>query len=334
MTLFIGILYDKLSSMIIFKSSRLWVLFFVVNIYRVGYAKEFVPMDNYDKRPREELMVVQTVSKDRHSFVVTKGIKEGIFKGQEIIFANQNISILCKAQEVNRNYSLWIPAGDNVSIPFNKEEIISFNSYTYGNVSLDLIGDRNNLNQNFIDYDQIYKKFRINNNISAKLSLNRGLAQSSSDVSVGNNSNRTGNSFIVEYNYRFMPQFELNFGGRIDNEVYQLTNPVLDIPTSRTMATIAATYHLMNFTSNQNNFYLTMAAGIGTSKTIINDVVSSGSATLLPEARIGFISPASTSLAMVYEASIESITAKEKVNDESEQVTNMLNVKFTIGIRF
>lgn len=334
MTLFIGTPYDKLTAMIIFKSFGSLILFCIISFCSNGYAKEILPINEHNKKTREELMVVQTVSNDRHSFVVSKGIKDGIIKGQEIIFANENISILCKAQEVNRNYSLWIPAGSNITIPFNKEEIISYNAYTYGNVALDIIGDYNNLNQDFVDYDKIYKKFRTSNNMSVKLSLNRGLSQSSSDVSVGNNFNRTGNGFIFEYNYRFMPEFEINFGGRIDNEVYQLTNTILDIPTNRVMATIAATYHLTHFTNNQNNFYLTVAAGIGKSKTIVNEVASSGTATLLPEARIGFIMPLSKIVAMVYEGSIESLTAKEKVNDVTEQITNMLNVKFTIGIRF
>lgn len=285
------------------------------------------------EKPREELMVVQTVSKDRRSFVVSKGVKDGVLRGQEIIFANENISILCKAQEVNRNYSLWVPVDNNVNIPFKKEDIISFNSHSYGNVALDIIGDVNNITPT-INYDEIYKQFRTSNNISLRGSLNRGLSQSSSDVSADNNSNRTGNSFALEYNYRFMPEFEMSFGGRIDNEVYRVTNAVLDVPTTRVMATLAATYHLMNFTSNQNNFYLSIAAGLGKSKTTVSDEISSGTVTLLPEARIGYLMPFSKSVAMIFEGSIESLSAKEKFADGTQQVTNMMNVKFTIGLRF
>lgn len=285
------------------------------------------------EKPREELMVVQTVSKDRRSFVVSKGIKDGVLRGQEIIFANENISILCKAQEVNRNYSLWVPVDNNVNIPFKKEDIISFNSHSYGNVALDIIGDVNNITPT-INYDEIYKQFRTSNNISLRGSLNRGLSQSSSDVSADNNSNRTGNSFALEYNYRFMPEFEMSFGGRIDNEVYRVTNAVLDVPTTRVMATLAATYHLMNLTSNQNNFYLSIAAGLGKSKTTVSDEISSGTTTLLPEARIGYLMPFSKSVAMIFEGSIESLSANEKFADGTQQVTNMMNVKFTIGLRF
>jgi hypothetical protein len=303
------------------------VLFAIENLPKKATTKKY--------KPREELMVIQTVSVDRHNFVVNKGIKDGVIRGQEIIFANENVSILCKSIEVMRNYSLWTPVGTHVNIPFQKDEIVSYNSYAYGNVAIDIMGDVNDINGKIIDYNEVFKKFRTSNNYTAKFSINRGLTQSSSDVSTGNNSNRTGYGFILEYNYRFMPEFEMNFGGRVDNEVYRLTSPELDIPTTRIMATIGATYHLLQFTSNQNNFYLALVAGIGQSKTTIDGVISSGRATLLPEARLGFIMPLSSqSAAMVLESSVESITAKEKVANETEQVTSMANVKFTIGLIF
>lgn len=285
------------------------------------------------KAPHEELMVVQTVSKDRRSFVVAKGVKDGVMRGQEIIYANDNVSILCKTLEVNRNYSLWVPVDPNVNIPFKKEEIISYNSHAYGNVALEIVGDVNKLTPS-INYDEVYKKFRANNNYSLKGSYNRGLSQSSSDVSADNNSTRTGYTISLEYNYRFMPEFEMSFGGRLDNEVYRLTNPELDIPTSRVMATIAATYHLMNFSKDQNNFYLTLAAGIGKSTTTVNAEKSTGMVTLLPEARLGYLMPFSKTVAMIFEGSVESLSAHEKFSNSAEQVTNILNAKITIGLRF
>ena len=286
-----------------------------------------------EKAPREELMVVQTVSKDRHSFVMAKGMKDGVMRGQEMIFANETISVLCKAIEVNRNYSLWAPIDTNVTIPFKKEEIISYNSHAYGNVALDIVGDVSNLTP-AVDYNELYKKFRTSNNYSLKASYENGLSQSSSDVSADNNSKRTGYTFSAEYNYRFMPELEMSFGGRIDNEVYRLSNPQLDIPTNRVLATVAVTYHLMSFTNDKNNFYLTLAAGIGKSTTTVNEEKSSGLVTLLPEARIGYLMPFSNSVAMIFEGSIESLSAHEKFSDQTEQVTNILNMKFTIGLRF
>lgn len=285
-----------------------------------------------ETRPKEELLVVQTVSKDRRSFVVAKGVKDGIIKGMEIIYANNNVNILCRAREVNRDYSLWAPIDPNVNVPFNKEEIISYNSHAYGNVSLDIIADTT-LTPG-IDYNEVYKKFRTSNNYSIKASMNRALSQSSSDVSIDKNATRAGYVFAAEYNYRFMPELEMSFGGRIDNEVFRQTSPQLDIPTNRVMGTVALTYHLTSFTANENNFYFTVAAGIGKSTTTVSEEKSTGVVTMLPEARIGYLMPFSPSVAMIFEGSIESLSATEKFSDSTEQTTNITNVKFSLGLRF
>ena len=281
---------------------------------------------------REELIVIQTVSENRRSFVVAKGIKDGVVKGQEIIFANDNVSIVCKASEVNRVYSLWVPVDATITVPFNKEDIVSSNSTVYGSVALDIIGDTKltpvaNLNL-------LYKKFRTSNNYTAKVSLNRGLGQSSSEVSDEKNTPRNGYNFVVDYNYRFLPEFEMSFGARVDNESYRIKSPELDIPTSRIMATVAATYHFVNFSDNKNNYYLTIGTGIGRSQTIVNDEVSSGPVTILPEVRVGFMTPFSKSMAMIIEGSVESISTVEIFTDGTEQSTNILNIKASIGVRF
>lgn len=321
-TLFIGIIYDKILRMRSLK-----------NLLFLALVAIALPANAAGDKPREELMVVQTVSKDRRSFVIAKGVKDGVARGQEIIYANDNVSILCKAIEVNRNFSLWVPVDRNINVPFNKEDFVSYNSHAYGNVALDIVGDNNNLIP-VVNYEIEYRKFRTSNNYSLKTSLAKGLSQSSSDVSADQNSSRTGYTIALEYNYRFMPEFEMSFGGRMDNEVYRLTTPELDIPTSRLMGTIALTYHVLNLSKDKNNFYLTLAAGIGKSTTTVDEVVGSGIVTLLPEARIGYIMPFSKSVAMIFEGSIESLSARETYGDQPEQITNILSTKFTIGLRF
>jgi hypothetical protein len=281
---------------------------------------------------KEELTVIQTVSKNRKSFVVAKGIKDGVIKGQEIIFANDNVSIVCKASEVNRSYSLWVPVDATITVPFNKEDIVSSNSTVYGNVALELISDPSLTPT--INYNEVYKKFRTLNNFTIKASYNKGLTQSSSSVSDEKNTSRTGYNFAVDYNYRFMPEFEMSVGARIDNEVYRLEDPQLDIPTNRVMATIAATYHFVNFSKDKDNFYLTLAAGVGRSETTVDGDKASGTVTLLPEARVGYLMPFTKSMALIFEGSVESLSATEQFADGTEQSTNILNMKASIGLRF
>lgn len=281
---------------------------------------------------KEELTVIQTVSKNRRSFVVAKGIKDGVVKGQEIIFANDNVSIVCKASEVSRGFSLWVPVDRAITIPFNKEDIVSSNSTVYGNVALEIVTDPNLTPS--INYNEVYKKFRTLNNFTIKASYNKGLNQSSSSVSNEKNNSRAGYNFAVDYNYRFLPEFEMSVGARIDNEVYRIEEPELDIPTSRVLGTIAATYHFVNFSDNERNFYLTVAAGLGRSETTIDGEKTSGAVTLLPEARVGYLMPFTKSMALIFEGSVESLSATETFSDGTEQTTNILNMKASIGLRF
>jgi len=100
------------------------------------------------------------------------------------------------------------------------------------------------------------------------------------------------------------------------------------------MGTIAATYHFVNFSDNKNNFYLTIAAGIGRSETTIDGEITSGPVTLLPEVRVGYMMPFTKSMAMIFEGSVESLSTTESFADGTEQSTNILNMKASIGVRF
>lgn len=285
-----------------------------------------------DLLAKEELLVIQTVSKDRRSFVVTKGIKDGILKGQEIIFANDNVSVVCKAVEVSRGHSLWVPIDRNITVPFNREDIVSSNSTVYGNVALDVAGDPSLVPDKI--YNETIKKFRVQNNYSVKASYNKSLNQSSSSVASEKNNSRAGYTLSAEYNYRFRPEFEMSAGLRLDNEVYRIEQPELDVPTRRIMGVVSATYHFVNFSNNKNNFYLTVAAGIGQSETTIDDEKISGPVALIPEVRVGFIMPFTKSMAMIAEGSVESLSATETFDNGTKQTTNTINMKASIGLRF
>ena len=296
-------------------------------------AKKYKKVEQADREGKEELIIVQTVSVDGRSFVVTKGLKEGIFKGMEVTFSNGNSSMVCKAVEVNRTYSLWKPVDPNAILPFRREDIISYNSHAYGNVSLDVVADYKNITPQ-INFDEVYKKFRTLDSLSAKLGLNNAFSYSTTSADSKNNSGGLGYSLAFEYNKRWYPEIELSVGLRYDTQTYLLKNPELDIPNNRVMAIASINYHLTAFTTNANNFYVGLSAGIGQSTTTINQTKSKGLVTLLPEARLGFLKPLNSELATLFEASIESISSNEKFDDNSVQTTNLINFKATFGLKF
>lgn len=282
---------------------------------------------------KEELLVIQSASSDKRSFVIQKGLKDGIAKGQEVIFAGDNVSVVCKAIEVNRDFSYWRPVDKEINVPFKRDQIVSMNTHTFGNIAVDFGEGVKRLTPE-VDVNVIYGKLRSENNITIRYSYGFALSQSSSSVSTTQNSRRIGEDFLFEYGNRLSPQFELAFGVRLDYDIYRLENPELDIPTERQMLTASLIYHAIDFSNSKNNFYAGVTVGIGNSKTTVSNSSSSGTATLLPQVRLGFLLPLSTSMAMISELSAESVGAQEKFSDGSKQETTQINTKFSVGLRF
>lgn len=294
-------------------------------------AQEYIERLTDEKPITEELQVIQAISRDKKSFVIAKGAKDGVVYGQEMIYANDNVSIVSRVKEISRDFSLWEPVDKDANVPFRKDEIVNVNAAVYGNVALNITGAPYLIND--ISVAKRYELFRVKNNISLKIGLNRGLSQSSAYVSEDKNSTRMGQVIEAAYHYRFLPRFEMQAGIRYDNETYTIENPELDIPTRRTIALIGATYHFTNPTE-KNNYYITVLAGLGKMQTDISGVKATGSVNILPEVRFGKIIPMSRRWAFFMEGSIEAIAATEEFNDGTKQTTNITNMRASVGIRF
>jgi hypothetical protein len=282
---------------------------------------------------KEQLTVIQTTSVNGRSFVLQMGLKDGVAEGQEVIFGNDNVSIVCKAIEVTREYSLWKPLDQNINIPFKKQDIVSMNTHTFGNIAVDFGSGAQKITPE-IDFMIEYEKLRKDDNITIRYSYGAALSQSSSSVSTDQNTKKKGEDFSFEYGYRLSPAFEFAIGGRLDYEIYRLNSPELDIPTERKFVTASFIYHAIAYSKNKNNIYAGVTLGIGNSKTTVDSDSSTGTTTLLPQVRLGYLVPLSTSWAMVMEASVESISSKETFSDSSIQDTTQINSKLSIGIRF
>lgn len=282
---------------------------------------------------KEELVVIQTVAVDQKSFVIAKGIKDGISRGQELIFANENVSLVCKAVEVNRNFSYWKPVNESMTVPFLREEIVGAISHIYGSLELEIVADQAELIKN-MERDKEIKNFRTSDHFSIRGSLGSGITQSTSSVSTDQNSKRFAYDFSLEFNKRINPEFEIGLGVRYDHDIYRLTDPTLDIPTNRYMGLAIVTYHFIHWSDNKNNAYISLVGGIGYSQTTVDETVASGYANILPQVRVGYIMPYGKSSAIIYEASVESITSNEQFSDSTKQNSSYINFKGTLGIAF
>ena len=279
---------------------------------------------------REELQVVQAVSSSKRSFVLTKGISEGVSLGQEVIISNENVNIVCRAVEVNRNYSLWEPIDRNVNVPFKRDDIVNFNPHSFGNIALNI--DDINLPDSM---KKEFSYFRESNNWSVSYAYALGLYQTSSEVSKENSTRRVGSQFQGEYHFRFRPELELALGIRRDSEISRIeSGGNVDIESTRLFATASITYHLLDLTSGRTSWYLTLTGGIGNASTTINEETSKGSSFLIPEIRLGYLVPFTKTKALQLELSVENITSAEKFSNGGTQNNSIVNSKLAVGLRF
>lgn len=282
---------------------------------------------------KEELTIVQIVSNNRHTFVIQKGLKDGISRGIEVIFGNENSSIVCRAIEVSREYSLWAPVDKFVNVPFNKLDVISLNTHAFGNIAVDVGNGKQNISSN-IDNNKVYAKIRTEDDWSVRYSYGGAVAQSSSSVSTSQNSKKISEDFDAEYGFRMSPEIEFSIGARLNYALYRLSAPVLDVSTNRNFLMSSFVFHFVNLSDNQNNIYAGISLGIGKSTTTLDNKSSSGLAYVLPQLRLGYLIPFTKTLAFIGETSIESIVSRENFSNGSAQNNSDINVKLSIGLRF
>ncbi len=280
----------------------------------------------------EELVIVQTVSLSKKTFVVRKGLEDGITEGQTSLFSTDKISLTARAVKANRHYSQWVVNEKKAIVPFRKNQFVSFSN------SIEKIW----MEVPFLQLQNIQNKAKEKerqetlSNITARIHFNQALDESVSGIESQETPERSGYGVELTYGRLLSENVEWNIGARYDQEVSSKTTPVnLDIPTTRTLALANITYHFANLKDSRNHFYAGIGAGYGKSSSDVNGDIKTGPAIVLPTARIGYMTvPFKSNYGLLIEASFESISANESFDDGTEQTTNTTNVKLALGLRF
>jgi len=280
----------------------------------------------------EELVIVQTVSKSKKTFVVRKGLEDGITEGQTSLFTTESISLTARVVKANRHYSQWIVNEENAVVPFKKDQFVNFSN------SIEKIWTE-------VPFLQLQKveafkeEKRLADSLSSmilRLHFNQALSETVSDIQSEETPERAGYGIELMFARLLTENVEWAYGVRYDQEVSSKTTPVnLDIPTTRILGLIDFTYNFQSVRDSRNHFYAGLGAGIGQSSTDVSNEVKSGLAMVLPTARVGYITkPTKSNYGLLVEASFESISAKESFSNGDEQTTNTTNVKLALGIKF
>jgi hypothetical protein len=267
-----------------------------------------------------KLVIIQTVSKNKRSFVTRQGRKDAITPGLHASFSNERISILAKAKEVTRNYTIWSPVEKNLFISFKKGETLAFNrtaeylSRFKPDESLKIKKD----------------KEKEQTAISFNISLVKGLSQSFSGVS-DYNYNRGGFQYHGAFHYSTQDDVYWVYGVTYESEA--TASQTLYTTSKRFYFTFNIDYKLINFYEFYNStLYVSVGVGIGFTNTSILTSDQVGLALSLPETKFIVEFPFSKKNSFTVNFAFESISLIEVLTDKSKQTTDALNAKIGIGI--
>ncbi|CBW26408.1 putative exported protein [Halobacteriovorax marinus SJ] len=280
----------------------------------------------------DNLVIIQSISNSKKTFVIRKGRDFGISKGQISLFSTTDISFTARATEVTRFYSLWTLLDKEATVPFNPEEVVTYTS------SLERIWSEvalTKLREVEQKQEESYLRNIVGNYISLRASWGVSLSQSTSEVAAESLDSRTTLHFEATYSKRMNRHLEIGGGVRFDSDTAKGTNPDRSIPSTRNFLIADITYHFNQLRDSRSHIYAGLGAGIGKSSTEVADSTKTGSATLLPYFRLGYeTSPEKSSYSFIAELQIENIVAKETFTTGDEQSTGIVNSKFAIGVRF
>lgn len=275
--------------------------------------------------PRDELLVIQAVSKTGQTFIVRKGAEQGVQVGQTSLFSTENSSFAAMAIEVNRFFSQWRIKEGRGAVPFVKGEYITFN---------------NNLNSVWSEIPKIQMRpadetdFIERNYFMARGSYSYGLDETTSDADDDKTISRSGFQGEFLYFSNFYPQVHIGGGLRIDRDIFSIQEPSLEIYTTRVMAAVEFQYHLRPFERSRDNLYFGLGMAYGRSSTQIEESVSTGTSFVLPTVKVGYVNNLSKRYDMVVELALETLNQDESFVNEDTQNTQITSTKIALGLRF
>ena len=276
----------------------------------------------------EELVIIQTVSASRATFVIRKGAREGAVLHQKALFSTDKVSILCKAIEVTSEYSLWQVADPKMQVPFQKRQFVVLNT------SLETIWQKIPHLKEELTKRVAQAKAKPVPYWIVRAGSSRGVYASVSETGSQTSTERVGLQFDGSYNSKLLESVDYSLGLRMDNETSKQESPNLVVSTVRYFVTAELTYNFPDFTNTSNHFYSSAGGGIGTSETSVADAKSAGTAFLGPVFRFGLRTKLSEKYSLLVEGAAEAISMNETFADGTRQTTNIVNGKFSVGFRF
>lgn len=270
-----------------------------------------------------ELTLIHDISRTKQTFVTRNGKKDGIFKGKQSTFTADNVSIIAKAQTVTRDFTQWEIMNDFTDVPFRKGQTVTFydtREYLW-TLTPEVIKAK---------YINSYV-FKPKTSVAFSSSIVRGLSESVSGVD-DVTSQRGGLLIEVFFERSLNKTYALALGARYARENINVTNATLT--TQRLLGIFEGRYYFDAIEElGGSKISLAIGLGIGQSVTSTTGASSSGTATLLPSTKITLNYPMNVNTDFLIETAYESLNINEEFKNQDQQITNLDNIKFGLGIK-
>ena len=270
-----------------------------------------------------ELIMIQSVSDTKKTFITRNGKRQGIIRGMTGTFTAEDISVLAKAVNVTGNYAQWQLVNQEAILPFEKGKIVTYYAASEYLWALAPESERKKYIKSEIPLSKRSLVF--------KGALTRGLSESVSDAPA-TNSSRGGFLGEIYYEKDFFGPLAFDLGLRYEREV--INYPGASLITVRSLAIADIIYYFDFFKEYlRAKFFVAAGIGYGLSNTTTIGLSQSGPVGMLPAVKLGITLPFNDTWEFVTDGAFESLQTSEEQESGNKQTTTQTNFKFGFGLR-
>jgi hypothetical protein len=270
-----------------------------------------------------ELVAIQAISTTKKTFITRKGKRDGVIPGVTGTFVADDVAMLSKAKTVTGEYTHWELINPEAALPFAKGQIVTYHpaeEYVWT-----LMKDEKRKTILESKFNEPKKSVLI------KTAMTRGLSESTSEAYPGN-TRRGGLLYEILYEKEYFENLALDIGARYEKEIVIVSEATLT--TQRLMLIGDVLYYIPGLEDlTSARIYLGLGLGYGESSTATTGSVSSGTAMLIPAAKIGGSMRFNRDYHFILEGAFETLQTTEKLPVGGTQTTNQSNMRVGIGIR-
>lgn len=271
-----------------------------------------------------ELVVIQSISETKRSFITRNGKRQGVIQGMTGTFTSENISILAKAVNVTGQYAQWEIINREAIIPFEKGSMVTWYPAQEYLWALSPESERKKYIKSQLVIPRQSFVFRG--------AVTRGLSESVSDVQASN-PQRGGYMGEVYYERPITPHLSFDVGLRYEREVVNYTGISLITRRNLAMANLIYYFDQLEDLLGGGKIFVSGGLGYGYSNTQTIGLSQSGPVGLLPAVKLGLSLPFGQDWDFILDSAFESLQTREEQEGGRVQTTTQTNIKVGFGLR-